>query len=513
MRSIVALALLFAALAAPASAETVPIQLLGLNDLHGNLEPPQQEGGAPLGGVAWLAAHLRRERAANPRGTVVVHAGDVVGGSPLESSWFHDEPTIEALNLMGFDVGTIGNHELDEGRGEMLRLIHGGHRADGLQDAQGLDTSGAMFGGAAEPYVSANVVPVSGPPLFHPYVVVRRRGVRVGVIGVTTTETPALVDHDAVAGLRFLDLSDSVNRAVRALQRRGVHAIVVLAHAGGAEIRREAAQMSPDVDVVFAGHTHERMDERVGSRIVIEGGRYGNDLSRVRLRVRRRDGQVVSASAAILPVDHRIAPDPTLARLVAARRVAVAPIADRVVAFAAGATTRSQAPTGESALGELVARAERLAAGADVGIINQGALRADLPSGPITYGQAFAVLPWGEPVVSVTLSGADLRAALAQHLAHADDQPLQFNGMTWVADGTAAADVLVNGEPLDDARDYRVALTARLAEGADHFSALDAGRDRAIVGPDVDVLIAGLGAMPQPLRPISVSLPPRIERV
>jgi 5'-nucleotidase len=154
------------------------IQLFGVNDFHGNLEPLSNPSyrtptgnvdgpitccGGVAGGAAYLDAYLDRYAALDPDSTIRVHAGDMVGGSPLISSYFHDEPTIEATNLMEFDVGTIGNHEFDEGGQEMLRLINGGQRKDGLQfkeDVNGelVNTSDPNFAGADYPYISANVV-------------------------------------------------------------------------------------------------------------------------------------------------------------------------------------------------------------------------------------------------------------------------------------------------------------------------------------------------------------------
>src|ERR671915_425750 len=188
----------------------VDLQLLGVNDFHGPLEPPEPG----LGGVAWLGAWLDRAAASHPDRTIRVHAGDMVGASPLVSSHFHDEPTIEATNRMDFDVGTLGNHEFDEGGAEALRLVRR----------------------ARYPYVAANTVSAeTGEPILPPYEIVERAGVRVGFIGVTTIDTPFFLLSEFARAYRWLDLSDSVNRWVPELRRRGVEAIVVLAHAGAFE--------------------------------------------------------------------------------------------------------------------------------------------------------------------------------------------------------------------------------------------------------------------------------------
>ncbi|HEX2729501.1 MAG TPA: bifunctional metallophosphatase/5'-nucleotidase, partial [Rubrobacteraceae bacterium] len=132
---------------------TAEVQLLGVNDFHGNLEPPRQIGGRTVGGAAYLDAYMDRYESDNPERTIRVHAGDMVGASPLISSYFHDEPAVYAMNEMQFDVGTLGNHEFDEGGEEMLRLINGGQRADGKQfkdgaDGQPVNTSDPGFNGA-----------------------------------------------------------------------------------------------------------------------------------------------------------------------------------------------------------------------------------------------------------------------------------------------------------------------------------------------------------------------------
>jgi 5'-nucleotidase len=488
------------ALGAPAAhgAATVGLQVVGVNDLHGNLEVPEQRGGRALGGVAQLATEVERVRAHDPRGTIVVHAGDLVGGSPPISSWLRDEPTIEAANAIGFDVGTPGNHELDRGVGEMLRLIGGGAGAD------------PHFPGAAFPYVSANLVRRDGDlPLLAPYTVLQRRGVRIGVVGVLTPQTATLVDPATMAGLRILDMAGAVNRAVSALRRRSIHTIVVLAHAGGDELLAAAARMSGDVDLVVGGHTHERMLTRVGRRVVVQAGRYGEAVDVVSLRVRRRDGQVVAARARLADVDDRLAPDGQVAALVARARSTVAARADRVVAVAAQPTAGTATATGETPIGDVVADAQRRAAGSDLALVHPGSIRADLPAGPLTVGRLFSVLPWSTGVVATTLTGAQVRAALAEQFATARPRILQVSGLGWRRDGRSVVDVTVDGQPLDDARDYRVALNDPLAEGADGFTVLAGGRDVAPVADDVDVL-AGQLAGDQPFAPPDPAQAPRI---
>ena len=235
----------------------------------------------------------------------------MVGGSPLISSYLHDEPTIEATNVMEFDVGTIGNHEFDEGGEEMLRLINGGQRKDGLQlkeDAEGqlINTSDPKFAGANYAYISANVVYAdSGKNVLKPYEIVKRDGLKVGFIGVTTEESPDIVVPDAVEPFEFLDISETVDRYAAELQKKGVETIVVLAHAGGfqttaeqatGEIISETAEMNNmAVDVIIAGHIHSYLNTTVNDILIVEGFGLGTAFDTVNLTVDRKTGDVTEA--------------------------------------------------------------------------------------------------------------------------------------------------------------------------------------------------------------------------
>jgi len=407
------------------SGNLVKVRLLGVNDLHGHLEAPRPG----LGGAAWLKAHMDR---ATVRGrTIRVHAGDMIGATPLISSWFHDEPTMEAANELGFDVGTLGNHEFDEGGDELIRILRGGRRT-GLaalkRDADGrlVNTSSATYVGAAYPYIAANTIDREGELRLPPYAVIERAGVRVGFIGVTTPSTPKFLLERYAARFRFTDISDAVNRWVPVLQRKGVRAIVVLAHAGGpsqdesdapdfvGEIVDETREMSPEVDAVIAGHSHSRLDIRVpnadgsGDKLVVEALSYGIAYDLVDLTIDRRTGDVVAKTGRVPPTPHDVAGDGPVARLVERYRTRVAPLATKVLAPATHALTRAG---GE--LGTLAADAEREFARADAAVVDPGALRADIGPGPVTYAEVAEALAYDHPVVRAQLTGQRLRELAA----------------------------------------------------------------------------------------------------
>ena len=405
---LVALTGLYASAEAPGEPADRPgavtLRLLGVNDFHGHLEPPRPG----IGGAAWLGAHL--DRATVPERTIRVHAGDMVGASPLLSSWFKDEPAIEAANRMGFDVGTVGNHEFDEGGDELLRLLEL-----------------ARF-----PYIAANTrLRDGGGLLLPPYEIVERAGVRVGFIGVTTPSTPKFLLDRHAERFRFTDVSDAVNAWVPELRRRGVEAIVVLAHAGGptqdesdgpdfvGEIVDETREMSSAVDVVIAGHSHSLLDLRVpnsdgsGDKLVIEALSYGMAYDLVDISVDVRSGEVVAKSGQVAGTDHAgVRPDEGLAGMVEGYRTRLAPVADRVLGTAEGELTR-----GNGELGRLVAEGERAFARTDAAVVSPGALRADVDAGPITYAELATALAYDHPVMRFTMSGRELRE-LASGGAH-----------------------------------------------------------------------------------------------
>ena len=422
---------------------TVELQLLGVNDFHGHLEPPEPG----VGGAAWLGAWLNRAATSHPDRTIRVHAGDMVGASPLISSHWHDEPTIEATNQMGFDVGTLGNHEFDEGGAEALRLVRGAHY----------------------PYIAANTETRDGGDLIlPPYKIVERGGVKVGFIGVTTTDTPYFLLSEYARQFNWTDLSDAVNRYVPDLQRQGVEAIVVLAHAGAfqqgddaaGEVVNEARQMSDAVDVVVAGHTHSRLDLEVDGKLVVQALSYGVAFDRVNITVDRATGDVVSKSALVMPTRHEgIKPDPDLLTLVESYRKRVAPLANRVIGY-------TDHRLDNEAVDRVAVDAQRAFAGADIAFLNPGNTRSDIDAGPITYADAFEVQAYEHPVWRMHMLGADLIKAIAE-------QPgLLVSGTT-----DLRPDAL-----------YTVAANGIVAGRAP----FDRGTEREQVGTDLQALVAWL---------------------
>jgi 5'-nucleotidase len=499
--------------------DAVEVQLLGINDFHGHLEADTPgtitkrvrptEVRVPAGGAEYLATHIRRLKRRNPN-TLVVAAGDLVGASPLLSSLFHDEPAIEALNDIGLDVSAVGNHEFDEGPAELLRLQRGGcHPRDGCADGNG-------YRGADFPFLAANVTSVrTGRTIFPPYVIKRVGGVRIGFIGMTLEGTPELLLPVFSSVLHFADEADTANRYVRELKRKKVKAIVVLLHEGGSPIRRAGPDDCPglsgavedivnrtsrEVDVFFTGHTHAAYNCVIDRRRVTSAASFGRLITRVTLKVSRSRNDIVRAKAHNWVVGQDVMRAPDITRLIAHYARFADPLRKRVIGRLASYASRGANRAGERPMGTMTADAQVLASDADAAFVNPGEVRRGLSAGEITFGRAYASLPFGSTLATVSLHGREVLELLKeQWCGRSRQRVLQpSTGVTYVWSKQVAdsilgqpcagapnpvSDVTIGGDPLEPDRPYRITVSSRLADGFNRFDALVAGRDR-IGGPD-----------------------------
>jgi 5'-nucleotidase len=528
--------------------DAVDVQLLAFNDFHGWLPPPTgsdgRVGSTEAGGIAYFASHLARLKAANPN-TVVVSAGDNIGASPLMSSMFHDEPTIEALGAAGLEFSAVGNHELDEGWAELYRMQQGGcHPVDGCND-------GTSFPGATFQFLSANIAldPRSVDPaalatsgwkpgpnrpatLFPPFAIKEVGGVKIGFIGLTLRRAPDLVLATGITGLTFGAEAKTANDVARTLRRQGVRTIVVLIHEGGrpaaedtgacrgmsGEILDIVRKMSDDINVVVSGHTHRAYTCRFGAKLVTSAERYGHQITDIDLRIDRRTGQVLAQTAHNVIVTRDIQADPAASALVTHYLNLAASASLRIVGSQTASVTRDANEAGESALGDLVAdallaaTADPALGGAVVALMNPGGLRENLvyppqissaEPVPITYADVFSVMPYGNTLEVKSLSGDAVRRLLEQQF----DNPrpgsrtiLQVSkGFSYSYDLSRppgrrvdAKTIAIDGRAIEPRTHYRVAMSNFLWAGGDRFSVASLGTDGITVGADLDALIAYL---------------------
>jgi len=543
-------------------------QLLSFNDFHGNIDPPTGSGGVvngtPAGGVEYLATTVKKLRAAasNDRiPSLTVGAGDMVGATPLVSAAFHDEPSIEALNSLGMDITSVGNHEFDEGTEELKRLQRGGcHPVDGCQDGDG-------FSGASFKYLSANVVLKSTQkPLLPAYEIRDIDGVKVGFVGMTLKGTPSIVNPAGIANVEFLDEAVTANYYAGLLRAKGVKALVLLVHEGGAQasapppdpsscanfagaITPIVANLRPEYGVVVSGHTHRfyscALPNSSGQNsVVTSAGAAGVLVTDIAVKLNRQTGKFASAAAKNVIVENGIknpdgswqkdaagnfvrnpaTVDPQQKLLADKYRAAVAPIANKVVGKITADIPSTANAAGESALGDVIADAQlayTTTAGAQIALMNPGGIRAPLtfanspggePAGDVTYGEAFTVQPFNNLVVTQTLTGQQLKDVLEQQFVGFGGQTTQrilqvSAGFAYTWDGAAVAGskvsaMTLNGTPIDLATSYKVTTNDFLANGGDGFTNLTKGTGRVTApGFDVDALTAYLGGPTSPIAP------------
>jgi 5'-nucleotidase len=340
---------------------------------------------------------------------------------------------------------------------------------------------------------------------------------------------------DAVAPFKFGDISDAVNQQVKVLHRLGVHTIVVLAHAGGfmtpappsGEIISETAQMDPDVDLVVAGHTHSLLNTRVNNTLIVQAFRYGTAFDKVTLTVDRRTKDVTTSAADVITTYHQPpaplppapAPQQDLTQLVQEFRDRIAPVASRVVGHAATAIATTTTAAGESPIGDLIADAQAHETGAQIALMNPGGIRAAIDPGEVTFSDLFAVQPFDNGMVRMTLTGAQLKAILEQQFndsAPNSDKILQVSGLKETYDRSRAAGdrvtsiTLADGTPIDPAASYTVAENSFLATGGDGFTVFKQGTNVQSFGSDVDALDHYVQSLPQPFSAPDPNASPRI---
>ena len=519
---------------------TIDVQILAVNDFHGNLEPPAGSSGRigtiNAGGAEYLATHINTLRALNPN-TVVVSAGDMIGASPLLSALFHDEPSIEAFNAMGLDFNAVGNHEFDEGFVELLRMQKGGcHPVDGCLD-------GDDFAGAKFKYLAANVVFNDSDDeddddskknkdedlktLFPAYKIREFNSVKVAFIGMTLEGTPSIVTPSGVAGLTFLDEADTVNALIPELKKEGVQTVVVLIHEGGAQMAPApyngcegisgaivdiVNRFDPEVDVVISGHTHNAYNCTINNMLVTSAASFGRVVTDVDLTISRKSGEVVSMSANNNIVTRDVAKDGFITALIAKYNAIAAPLANRVIGAITATITRTNNAAGESALGDVIADAQLYATadpangGAVIAFMNPGGIRTDLNfagstagegDGKVTYGESFAVQPFGNNLTTITMTGTQIKAVLEQQFnnpAAGQNRILQIsNGFTYswslsAPVGSKISNMMLNGVAISDTSTYRVTVNSFLADGGDNFFAFKDGTDRLGGAVDTDAL-------------------------
>jgi 5'-nucleotidase len=524
-------------IAAPTS--VVDVQILALNDFHGNVERPPDPvrfqlgtdtfATAEAGGAAIVGQELTNLRFGHTY-TITVAAGDLIGASPLTSAYFLDEPTIEAMEEVGVEYNAVGNHEFDKGWAELVRMQRGGCDRHTTKQPCKLEP----FDGADFKFLAANVIMPQGGTLF-PGTAIKDFGpVQVGIIGMTLTETKTLVTPAGVAGLTFADEAATANAAIPALKAAGADAIVLLIHQGGrvpssyhlqdcdglsGDILPLLDKLDPAIATVISGHTHNayacELDRGGAKRLLTSAGKYGYFVSDLRLAFDPGTLRLLAQHARNVPMIRDGVGNPAIAALVKRYADAAAPAAARVVGRLSAPAPRAESDA-ESPAANLIADAQLAATraadrgGAQISFINVSGVRAGLTPnarGEVTYGSIFAMQPFGNNLVVKTLTGAQLKTLLEQQFklengaAKVSSLLVPSAGFRFSYDlkqpeGRRITAMTLDGRPIDPNGRYRIVVNNFLASGGDGFSVLNDGTDAFDAGLDLDALEAWLATNP-----------------
>lgn len=500
---------------------TVDIDLVTVNDFHGRIEQS-----APAGGIAALSSAVKQIRAENPN-TVFAAAGDMIGASTFTSFIQQDVPTIEALNAAGLEVSAVGNHEFDQGFADLTDRV---------------------MPLALWEYLGANVYHKgTTTPALPEYFTQTFEGVTIGFIGAVTDELPSLVSPAGIADLTIGDPTEAANRVANQLsdgkKKNGEADIIVLLVHEGAATTDVASAVDPNsrfgkivlgananVDAIVSGHTHLAYNHVIDGRPVISSGQYGERFSRMDIQydkssktftMKNEIFNLMDGTTPLYPDDPAVKPIVDQAVIVANELgsqvlgTATADFGRAVAANPVGAPSFPENRGGESTLGNLVADVQLWSLNEDrpadnqvaIAFMNPGGLRADLASGEVTYREAADVQPFANTLVTLNLTGAQVKQVLEEQWQPAGasrpflklgvNKELEYTYNPSGPAGNRITEILLNGVPIDPAATYLVGANSFLATGGDNFFTLAAGTNKSDSGKiDLESMVDYFEAFP-----------------
>ncbi|MDO8502106.1 MAG: 5'-nucleotidase C-terminal domain-containing protein [Gemmatimonadaceae bacterium] len=473
------------------------LRIIATNDLHGALEPRADANGVLRGGVAYVAAMIEKakQECAPSCETILLDGGDMFQGTPI-SNLAYGRPVVEYYNKMGFTAAALGNHEFD----------------------WGVDTLRARMRGARFAILGANVKLADGRDVswIRNDTIVVRGKTKVGIIGISTPETPTATLPANVKGLKFEDPAPVIDAHARSLRARGADVIIVIAHEGGfcnttagtetctGDIFEVAPRITEKVDLIVSGHTHSQINTRVKNIPIVQARSSGQAIEVVDIPLDAEGKVAGGAVAQIRSVTtasiEPYAPVDSIVRRAAAR---VAPIVNRRFATIRVPLAR----TGDQyALGNLVADAQRWAGKGDIAIMNNHGIRASLPAGEITYGKLFVIQPFANTLYRIRMTGAQLREYF-EKLLGGDDIPVHVSGITIGYNpekprGQRIVSLrLPAGRTLVDNAFYDVVTNNFMATGGSNMGPPEGSRATPLNVVDLDALMDYLGKLKSPIAP------------
>lgn len=384
-----------------ANARFRPISILSTNDVHGGATIQVDKTLGNVGGSATVATYVNQARAKNPHGTLLLDAGDPMQGTPT-SNLYYGKSMIEIMNAIGYDAMTIGNHEFDW---TTARLAE--READ------------AKF-----PVLSANIFEKATgnrPAFAKPYTMIEKNGLKIGVIGITSTETPTIVLYDNIKDYEVRNPIPYVNEFAKELRAQGADLIVVDAHEGGAKNADgtiggtigNLAKFFVGVDAIVGGHVHATLAGTASGIPFVSNLDKGKGIGDIELRYDVVKDVVVSAAeSTIVTKADGVTPDAAVKAIVDKYEAEVAPLMNKVIGKTDVDLTRNY--NGESAIGNLMTDIMRAAVGTDFAFTNAGGIRVDLPAGNLTNSSIYQVMPFDNTLCTMDLTGQQIKDILEQ---------------------------------------------------------------------------------------------------
>lgn len=488
--------------------DQVKITLLSLNDFHGAMDQDAAKRPGRQVGASRLTTALAGEEWANPGDVLVTIGGDAMQGTTV-SNLVWGESVVEWLNLIGTDVMAIGNHEFD----------------------WTIDTLEERMVQADFPILAANIYDeATGQPVSwtEPTAMATIDGVTIGFIGLATPESKTIVMPANVAGIEFRDPKPIVEHLAPELRSQGADLVVLVSHLFSGqgsdgvvtgETATLLANLGVPVDAVISGHSHAKVAGYVNGVPVVQAQSSGYAYGKISLVYDKTEGKVVRSDVVVIQPSQKLAPDPETNALIAKWKAVIGPKVNEVVGTAATALTRTLTPSGESVLGDMIADSQRAACGADIGIMNGGGIRTDIQAGERTWGDLYAVQPFGNVLEIVEMTGAEVKSLLedAADVFYRNINglpggvaPMQVSGLSFTWDYSKpfgeridpALIILENGQPIDLAATYKVACNNFIATGGDNMKTLGsiANAKKTYTGiVDLDAFINWWKAQTQPV--------------
>jgi 5'-nucleotidase len=515
----------------------IEVSIFSINDFHGHIQSKSPTPLSPrlpdaktgeikpqaAGGVAYLATVLNGLRSQR-KNQVFVAAGDLIGASPQMSSLLKDEPTLTALGEMGLLATSLGNHDLDRGVPELLSKTRG-------ECSEGA-CAWPEFKGPGFPYLAANMFDIAtGKRVLPSHIIKEVGGLKFAFVGAVTRDTPKVVIPKSIVGMRFEDEADTLNALVPELRAEGAQVLVAIVHEGamyngaandpsytcpglqgrGVDI---AKRLDPAYAIIISGHTHQAYTCKINGRLFVQAGSFGGWLTESRLTF-DTTGKLLDSQAVNYPVLQAAnVPNPAFAALV--ERAAALTTAARnkpVALLSHGATRTASPPYGDTTLGNLVADAHLAYAkkrtNVDIGMTNSGGIRADLtvvPGKTVTLSDLFAIQPFSNELIVLTISGTQLQELIRRQLhsrrvGGPATLQVSYNLHYQWSQAPGGEPVLesltVDGKPVNPTHDYRIVVNTFMAEGGDDLNVFKHGRNREVVGMDIDAFAESLHENPK----------------